>query len=91
MVYNGNITNEFKWVIFLQKKLILSFLCILSLGFIAGCGGGGGGSNDLPVQTIQWQPDGNGFVQFYTNDKNNAFKSFFYYSTNSAGLTKTAH
>lgn len=54
-----------------MMKCLRLALVFLFLSFVAACGGGGGGSNvPAPVEThtIQWQPDGNGAMQFLTND-----------------------
>ena len=34
-------------------------------------------NDDLPVKTIRWQKDGNGYVQFYTNDKAYMKRSYY--------------
>ena len=50
-----------------RKSIIPGFILLVAI--LTGCGGG---SSDptaaAPLQTIQYQLDGNGFVQFYTND-----------------------
>jgi len=37
---------------------------------------------DLPISTTLWKPDGNGFIQFSTNDPNVYFYEFFTIFTN---------
>lgn len=53
------------------KYGVIVLLLIISSLLPLGCGGGGGGSKDLQVQTIAWKDDGNGYIQYYTNDRNN--------------------
>jgi hypothetical protein len=57
-----------------RNKLFLMGMLAAVLAFglvVAGCddgSGSGGGGGNLPVKTIRWQPDSNGYTQFYTND-----------------------
>jgi hypothetical protein len=52
----------------------LSSLGLLLAASILGCtnpsGGGGGGGGGPSIQSIEWQNDGAGFIQFSTNDTN---------------------
>ena len=57
-----------------QLFLLLSFLLITAI-VLSGCGGG---SPSVQVKTIEYQDDGNGFTQFYTNDKRNYNYSFWH-------------
>src|SRR5690348_4689886 len=53
-----------------RKKMVIC-VAFLVIAALAGCGGGGGGNNQTVqsvVQTVKFQPDGSGNVQFYTND-----------------------
>ena len=50
-----------------MKKFFVVGLALLALGFIfTGCDPDG--SSDLPVSTIRWEVDKDGFTQYYTND-----------------------
>ena len=56
--------------------LLVSAVCMLLMS----CGQGGGDSSSpaATVQTIKWQADGNGFVQFLTNDAQYYQYGFWY-------------
>lgn len=56
-----------------MKRIFVLLFGLLLLGFIIsnfGCSKSGG-------ETIRWQDDGAGFIQFYTNQKTNYGKSFW--------------
>ena len=49
----------------LKALAVIVFVAVICFLFIA-CDNDS--ETDLSIQTIRWQPDGNGFRQFYTND-----------------------
>lgn len=53
----------------MKKGILLGLLGLLCFVMIVGCGGGGSKNHDLQVHTILWEPDGNGYIQLYTNDE----------------------
>jgi len=54
---------------YLPKKILMMTFCVFLAAVLTSCGGGGGSSSPASTaQTIKWQLDGNGFVQFFTND-----------------------
>ena len=55
----------------MNKVLILIGIILLSLGLLVmnSC-------TPVPISTILWEPDGNGFIQFQTNDPANAEQGF---------------
>lgn len=56
---------------YLPKRILIVAFCVLLVAVLASCGGGSGSSASTPAsasQTIKWQLDGNGAVQFLTND-----------------------
>lgn len=62
---------------FLDRVSNLGFVLLFCLSLVS-CGQSSGGSNSSPsIQTIQWQLDGNGFVQFSTNDSQYYAYSFW--------------
>jgi hypothetical protein len=66
--------------------LIISFTCII----ITSCyNSDDDDPNSPPVQTIRWQLDGNGYIQFMTNDSQYYSYSFWntYTSTNQVTMT----
>jgi hypothetical protein len=69
----------------MKNKLFLmgmiALLCALGV-IVVSCddGNGGDGDDNLPVKTIEWETDGNGYTQFYTNDA----QYYYHYFTASA-------
>ena len=55
----------------MNKVLIVIGIILLSLGLLVlnSC-------TPVPISTILWEPDGNGFIQFQTNDPANAEQGF---------------
>ena len=52
-----------------RRTLIKSILvCLVLLGVVT--------CSPIPIETIEWQPDGNGFIQYKTNDPANAVQGF---------------
>jgi hypothetical protein len=48
---------------------LAALACVLALGAaLASCDDGSSGSSDLPVKSIIWETDSDGFVQYYTNE-----------------------
>jgi len=45
------------------KRNLFIMLCILLVGFILSCNEG------IPRETIKWEEDGNGYIQYSTNDE----------------------
>lgn len=59
------------------------FLAVMVIGvLLVGCGNPAGGDPDLPVKTIEWVKDNDGFYQFYTNDPKNYGYGFLTLSDN---------
>jgi len=60
----------------MQKGKVVSVALVLAgvvaLLFLGSCDTGG-----TPVQTIRWEQDGSGFIQFYTNDSENLSYTFW--------------
>ena len=54
-------------------------VAVLVLAVLSGCeSAGAGDGGGTPVQTIQWDLDGDGFYQFSTNDSENYNYGFYY-------------
>jgi len=52
----------------MNKNFFFSVILVIVLVFGMSVTGCDTGTNDLPVSTIEFEPDGNGFIQFSTND-----------------------
>ncbi len=70
----------------MKKALIVGLILSITTMNLLGCGGG---KKDKPVQTIKWQPDGNGYTQFYTNDEACKYWNYWYYGFNKANPMST--
>jgi C-terminal processing protease CtpA/Prc len=82
--------SRFKAALIVCRRFNVLFLVTALCMLLISCGGGGGSSNPPPsVQTIKWQADGSGAVQFLTNDAQ-YYKYIFwstYTGTNEAQMT----
>lgn len=62
-----------------MKRSMLFYLVLAILFILSGCGGGNASSSSPTFQSPTWQNDGNGFLQFTTNDPH--YYSYNFWST----------
>jgi hypothetical protein len=66
-----------------SKAVVFAILALGAIAFATSCKNPG--SSDLPVKTIEFAPDGAGFIQFYTNDS--AKLNYGWYQSYSSATT----
>jgi hypothetical protein len=51
-----------------KRSFVCLLVAVIVVAIVVSCDMNGDSDDNLPVQTIRWEPDGNEYYQFYTND-----------------------